>query len=294
MQPTNDANVQPVLVGDDGLSLLDVLNFIINGWKTIGSTTVIGLMVGISYAILAPEKYQADVIIQGALVAGQSVESPAVTVEKLKQPTYYSQETLTQCDLRDSATAFSSLAKDLKPTLNKTAPVISLSYTAKSPELGKSCLESVITDIGKDQQRIAEPLIQMRKDQLANTQTKLALADETMKQLGGKRLNFDIPDQKFSASTVFYSIILSKQNEIADLRKSVETQTIELSAPQTQPASAATPIYAPSVRVSPKRSAAIVGAVFGGALLGILWLLAQRAWIKIKLQLSNKLLNIAD
>ena len=288
MQQTNELGIQPQPTQEDGLSLTDALQFIINGWKTIGRSAIIGLIVGISYVLLAPEKFQADVIIQGALVAGQSVESPAVTVEKLKQPTYYAQDTLTKCDVNNSATAFSSLAKDLKPALNKIAPVISLSYTAKSAELAKSCLESVITDIGKDQQRIAEPLIQMRKDQLANTQTKLALADETMKQLGGKRLNFDIPDQKFSASTVFYSIILSKQNEIADLRKSVETQTIELSAPQTQPASAATPIYAPSVRVSPKRSTAIVGAVFGGALLGILWLLAQRAWKKIRPQLSQQ------
>ena len=289
MQANNDANTQPLLVEDDEFELIDAINFIINGWKSIGCASVIGLMVGISYAFLAPEKFQADVIVQGALVAGQSVESPAVTVEKLKQPTYYSQETLTHCDIKDSATAFSSLAKDLKPALNKAAPVISLSYTTKSPELAKSCLESVITDIGKNQQRIAEPLIQMRKDQLANTQAKLALADETMKQLGSKRLNFDIPDQKFSASTVFYSIILSKQNEIADLRKSVETQTIELSAPQTQPASAATPIYAPSVRVSPKRSTSIVGAVFGGALMGILWLLALRVWRNIQPQLRQKL-----
>lgn len=289
MQATNDANTQPLLAEDDEFKLIDAINFIINGWKSIGCASVIGLMVGISYAVLAPEKFQADVIVQGALVAGQSVEPPAVTVEKLKQPTYYSQETLTHCNLKDSATAFSSLAKDLKPALNKAAPVISLSYTTKSPELAKSCLESVITDIGKNQQHIAEPLIQMRKDQLANTQAKLALADETMKQLGSKRLNFDIPDQKFSASTVFYSIILSKQNEIADLRKSVETQTIELSAPQTQPASAATPIYAPSVRVSPKRSTAVVGAVFGGALMGILWLLAQRVWRNIQPQLRQKL-----
>jgi len=151
-----------------------------------------------------------------------------------------------------------------------------------SPEVAKNCLESVLADIGRDQQRLTEPLIKIREDQLANTKLKLALAEETMKQIGGKKFNFDIPDQKFSSSTLLYSIILSKQNEVADLRKSAETQAVELSPPQTQPAAALTPIYAPDMRVSPKRSIATAAGLFGGATLGLLYLLAQRTWRKSK------------
>lgn len=287
MSRENHSADQSLSPEDDGANLLDIINFLQNGWKVIAITSILGLGIGGAYAFLAPSKFQAEVIAQGALVAGQLVEPPAVSAEKLKQPTYYSQETLKQCDLKETPNAFSALSKDLKPTLSKTAPVINLSYTAKSPEIAKACLESVLADIGRDQQRLAEPLIKIRGEQLANTKIKLALAEEAMTQLGGKKLSFDIPDQKFSSSALLYSIILSKQNEISDLRKTVETQTVELSIPQTQPAAAVTPIYAPDMRVSPKRSAAIVGGLFGGALLGILCLLGQQSWKKIKPRLRR-------
>lgn len=284
MSEENHSVDQSLSPEDDGVNLMDVINFLQNGWKVIAIAATLGLGITGSYAFLAPSKFQAEVIVQGALVAGQVVEPPAISAEKLKQPTYYSEETLKQCDVKETPTAFFTLSKELKPTLSKTASVINLSYIAKSREIAKACLESVLADIGRDQQRLADPLIKLREDQLANTKTKLALAEETMKQLGGKRLNFDIPDQKFSSSALLYSIILSKQNEIADLRKNVDAQMIELSQPQTQPATAVTPIYAPDVRVSPKRSATIAGGIFGGALLGILWLLARQSWQRIKQQ----------
>ena len=48
MQHTNDAHTQPLLVEDNEFSLIDALNFIINGWKSISCASVIGLIVGIS------------------------------------------------------------------------------------------------------------------------------------------------------------------------------------------------------------------------------------------------------
>lgn len=291
MPQENHSAEQSLSPEDDGMNLIDVINFLKNGWKAIIGASILGLGIGGTYIVITPPKFQADAVIQSALVAGQAVEPPAVLVEKLKQPTYYSQETLKQCDIKENPAAFFALSKELKPILSKTAPVINLSYTAKSPEIAKACLESVLADIARNQQGLAEPMIKLRGTQLANTKQKLALAEETMNQLGGKRLNLDIPDQKFSWSALLYSIILSKQNEISDLRKAVDTQTNELSMPLTQPATVATPIYAPDVPVSPKRSAAIGGAVFGGALLGILWLLAQRTWRNINPRLSQKLLK---
>lgn len=270
---------------EEGISLIDVLHFIQNGWRAIGSAGAFGLLIGCAYAFLAPQKFQGEILIQGASVANQPVEPPTVLIEKLKQPTFYSENSVVQCELQETPTAKSTLSKSLKPVLIKTAPVVSMSYLADSAQTAKACLESVLGDIANDQQKLAAPLIKTREDQLASTKTKLDLAEKVLEQFGGKKLNFDIPDQKFSSSTLLYSIILSKQNEITDLRKSIETQTIELSPPQTQAASAITPIYAPDMRVSPKRSIAIAGGLFGGVILGVLWLLGSQGWIKVKSQL---------
>lgn len=277
---SNDSATQSA--NQDDISIIDIVNFFRHGWKTIGISGLIGLIIGTGYAFLSQQKFQAEILVQVASVAGQAVESPSVLIEKLKQPMYFSDTSVTQCDLQETPTAKSTLSKNLKPALNKNAPVITMSYTADSSLAAQKCLESVLGDIASDQQKLAAPLIKLREDQLASTKTKLSLAEKVMEQLGGKKLNFDIPDQKFSSSSLLYSIILSKQNEITDLRKSIETQTVELSPPQTQNASAITPIYAPDVRVSPKRSIAIAGGLFGGVVTGILWLLARQSWLKVK------------
>jgi len=291
MQQDTNLIRHPAPQDEEGIGLIDVFNFIQNGWKIIGVAGVFGLLIGCTYAFLAPLKFQGEILIQGASVAGLPVEPPAVLIEKLKQPTYYSDGSVTQCALNETPTAKSSLAKHLKPALNKSAPVITMTYTADSAQTAKECLESVLGDIANDQQKLAAPLIKIREDQLASTKTKLELAEKVMEQFDGKKLNFDIPDQKFSSSTLLYSIILSKQNEITDLRKSIETQMIELSPPQTQAASAITPIYAPDIRVFPKRSIAIAGGLFGGVVLGMLCLLIGQSWLKIKAQLSRTKTN---
>lgn len=286
MQPS-ELQTQKAGVEDDGISLLDIYRFFISGWRCIGGVSAIGLIAGVAYAFIAPAKYQAEILLQGALVAGQPVEAPTVLIEKLKQPTYYSNSSLAQCTLTETPNAKSSLAKNLKPVLNKSASFITMTYTADSAQTAKECLESVLADIANNQQKLAAPLIKIREDQLASTKTKLVLAEKVMEQFGGRKLSFDVPDQKFSSSTLWYSIILSKQNEITDLRKSVETQTIELSPPQTQSASAITPIYAPDMRISPKRSMAIAGGLFGGVVIGVLWLLGRKSWLKLKSQQSD-------
>lgn len=287
MQQDTNPIRQTVPQDEEDISLIDVIHFIQNGWSAIVVTGGFGLLIGCAYAFLAPQKFQGEILIQGASVAGQPVEQPTVLIEKLRQPTYYSDGSVTECALNETPTAKSLLAKHLKPALNKSAPVITMTYTADSAQTAKACLESVLGDIANDQQKLAAPLIKTREDQLASTRTKLDLAEKVLEQFGGKKLNFEIPDQKFSSSTLLYSIILSKQNEITDLRKSIETQTIELSPPLTQAASAITPIYAPDMRVSPKRSIAIAGGLFGGVVIGTLWLLAYQGWLKIKEQLRR-------
>lgn len=287
MQQDTNLIRQTVPQDEEGIRLIDAFHFIQNGWRTIGSTGAFGLLIGCAYAFLAPQKFQGEILIQGASVAGKPVEPPTVLIEKLKQPTYYSAGSITECALKETPTAKSTLAKNLKPALNKSAPVITMTYTADSAQIAKQCLESVLGDIANDQQQLAAPLIKTREDQLASTKTKLELAEKVMEQFGGRKLNFDIPDQKFSSYTLLYSIILLKQNEITELRKSIETQTIELSPPQTQAASATTPIYAPDMHVSPKRPIAIAGGLFGGVVLGMLWLLARQGWLKLKPQLNH-------
>ena len=85
MQQDTNLIRQTASQDEEGIGLIDVFHFIQNGWRTIASTGAFGLLIGCAYAFLAPQKFQAELLMQGALVAGQPVEAAATLVEKLKQ-----------------------------------------------------------------------------------------------------------------------------------------------------------------------------------------------------------------
>lgn len=268
---------------DDVVSLMDIINFLQNGWKVIVIASILGLGIGGSYAFLTPSKFQAEVIVQGALVAGQPVETSAVLIEKLKQPTYYSQNTLKQCGQHGLPLEASTLAKELKLSVVKSSPLINLSYRSSSTDSSIRCLEAILQDIQQNQDSLPKSLLVARESQLQQMKQQLETSEKVNHQLMEKFSGKGTED-----SALVSSIILSRSNEIADLRRTINFQEADLLPPQTQQASMATPIYAPDAAVYPKKVPTIAGGFFGGTLLGILWLLARQSWQKIKPQLHRQ------
>jgi hypothetical protein len=99
---------------------------------------VVGGLLGLGYGLIAPAKYQATANIQVGRVAGIDVETPATLVEKLKMPLYYSQKTYLACNVMDEVDPSEEITKTLKPTLSKTAPIVTISYREKSREERRS------------------------------------------------------------------------------------------------------------------------------------------------------------
>jgi LPS O-antigen subunit length determinant protein (WzzB/FepE family) len=186
------------------------------------------------------------------------------------------------CKVEDSIEPGNVIAKSIKPALAKNAPIISISYKAKNVEDAKKCLESVLNDIRISQNEIAKPILEQRKNQLATLKSKLESAEQITKILSSKKPNFDFSDSKFSASTLLLATTLSKENEVKDLRMQISDLEIALTEPQTKEAYLTTPIYAPNIKVEPKRSLITLGAVFGGLVLMVGYLLFRKSWIKLK------------
>jgi capsular polysaccharide biosynthesis protein len=282
MQQDTNLIRQTASQDEEGIGLIDVFHFIQNGWRTIASTGAFGLLIGCAYAFLAPQKFQAELLMQGALVAGQPVEAAATLVEKLKQPTYYSQKTVALCIDNGPKPTGLELAKRLKATTVKNAPLVSITYKARTADSAKECLNAVLLDIQENQAELPKPLIKVREAQLQLSKQHLEQSEKITHQL-----THELNRSAANSSALLSSILLSKQNDLATLRKSIEAQEMELIPPQTQPASAATPIYASDTPVSPKRPVAILGGLLGGVVLGILWLLARQGWLKLKAQLHH-------
>ena len=63
---------------EDEVSLKDIIDFLSESWKSILSTSALGVLGAVAYITFTPNMYQATANIQVAKVAGTDVESPAI------------------------------------------------------------------------------------------------------------------------------------------------------------------------------------------------------------------------
>jgi uncharacterized protein involved in exopolysaccharide biosynthesis len=272
----SDQNINPSI--EDEISLKDIVDFLVESWKTIVVGGVAGGLLGLGNAVTTPAKYQATANIQVAKIAGADVEAPATLLEKLNMPMFYSQKTYAACNLMEKLEPGEVIAKTLKPTLAKTAPIITISFQEKSPEDAKKCLEGVLNDVRFNQNILAKPIFESKTNQLLNLKLKLESAERIVKTLPKNNAGFDFSDSKFSASTLLLATTLSKENEIQDLRTAINDLEIALVEPQTREAFLTTPIYAPGQKVSPKRDMIVLVGLMAGLFIGLLLMMGKRAY----------------
>jgi len=265
---------------DDGVTLLDVVNFFREGWKQIVIfSTVCGSLGGV-YAWTTPPKYQATAHIQPAKVANVEVEPINVLAEKLKMPNYYSAATFKACDIETSLAPGDILTMELAPKINKNAPLVTITYRAKSIEVARNCLESVVSDIRSNQNKIAKPILESKKIELANLEQQLVSNEQTLKTMTSKKISFDFPDSKFSAVVLLLNTIHNKENEIQSLRAQLNGLKIALSEPQTKETYLSTPIHAPNARVESKSTLIALISALVGFISAVAYLLVKKSWLK--------------
>uniref|UniRef100_UPI004047AFD8 Wzz/FepE/Etk N-terminal domain-containing protein n=1 Tax=Polynucleobacter sp. TaxID=2029855 RepID=UPI004047AFD8 len=267
---------------EDEISLIEIIDFFRDGWKTIVLGGVVGGAIGVIVALISPSIYQATAYIQVAKVANADVEAPNILLEKLKMSMYYSPKTFSECNVENTIEPGKAIANGLNPTLAKGAPIISISYKEKNIDDAKKCLESVLNDIRTNQNEIAKPIFEQKKNQLLNLKQKLESAEQITKFLSSKKPNFDFSDSKFSASTLLLATTLSKENEVKDLKTQINDLEIALAEPQTKETYLTTPINAPNIRIDQKKSIKVLVPVFGGVFLAISFLILRRGLAKAK------------
>jgi uncharacterized protein involved in exopolysaccharide biosynthesis len=265
------------------LSPTEVIESFKESWKQLLVCIIIGFLLGVSYFLIAPYKYQATAFIQVAKVAGIDVETPISVVQKLKMPMYYSKNTLIACNFIESNNISINFATRLNPNIVKNSPIISITFVEKSTEDATKCLESVFNDIRINQKILSEPILKEKNNQLANIKKKLDSAENISKILSTNKPNFNFSDSNISASLLFFAISINNENEMQNLRREINELEIELKEPLTKEASLVTPIYAPSASVEPKISLIILlSGILGGAF-AIAYFVGRRVWLKIKI-----------
>lgn len=263
---------------EDEISLKDIIDFLLESWKIIVTSAIIGGVLSAGYAFTLPNQYQARSNIQGAKVGGAEVESPSVLVEKLKMPAYFTEEAFLACNITDTLNAGEVIVKNIKPILIKNTPIISFIYTSDNSEVAKRCSEAILEDIRINQNLLAKNIFELKKSQLKNLKQKLNAAERVVKILPNKSSSFDFPDSNFSASALLLATTLSKENEIIDLKAQINDIEISLSEPYTREAFFTTPIYVPTYKVGPNRTLILMVGLMAGLFLGLLFMLGKRGW----------------
>jgi uncharacterized protein involved in exopolysaccharide biosynthesis len=245
-------------VADEEISLLDIYGFLKNGWITIAATTVLGGAIGVGTAFVLPEKFLSTASIQPARVLGEDVEKVAVLAEKMRVPTYYSQQTLTACDLAESENSAQKLTTALNPHIARNSAFVSLSFKSENINTSIACLNAVLADVINLHAVIQEPLLQRIKEDLQQTQLKLntsrikneqelkqnkeqlqtlkeklRVAQQFVSRFENNAARFEFKDDQFSASSLLLATILSKQNEAKDLQIQINNLEMKVAASLT-------------------------------------------------------------
>ena len=255
---------------DEEISLIDILLFLKASGGNIVKSTLVCLLAGGFYYFSVPKMYEAVVTIEMATVAGEPVEGPNVLLEKMKLPLFFSPATLQACGLDGGLSSQAKVVDKIKPTVNKTLPMVSFVISAPSTQEAKACLNAVIAEISSKQDAIAKPLLEVKKQKIQQLSERLKLAEELGKNLPPSRISKGLNEIQSTAYHLMMSLRKSNIDEINDLRSQISVLESELIEPKTRPASLFNPVYSSEVSAN-KRPLFTLGLCLAlGVFLGLL------------------------
>ena len=275
---------------EDEISILDILRFFIDGWKTICSFTLIGTLLGVGYVAIGTPQYKATAIIEPAYVTGFPVESMEILRKKLITASYYSSETYKACGLEGASKDGDALVNRLlPPTAKKDSPLDQIEFISHSRDTNINCLNSVLEDVKRDQEILNGQFLAAAKKQLVNVELRLSEAKRE-KDLYETRIKELTPQeaQKFPAGVLFYSTIRKEAEAIIQLTlNELDILKASLEWPQTRSARYITSIYASEVPLDSKRMMKVLAAVFIGLIFSIIYLVGKKYSAKLKKVISK-------
>ncbi len=171
----------------------EIIIFFIKNWKKIIAGGFIGGTLGVAYALITPPTYQATAYIGGAKIGNADVENPLILLEKIKIPSYLSQNTVTECKI---------FPDKINITILKNSSIIKIQHVSKSPDDAKRCLENILIDIRIRQGEIYRSTLTFKMNRLNYLKNKLKSTQQFLKVLFEEN-NFDVLDQKSSNISFF-------------------------------------------------------------------------------------------
>lgn len=269
----SDQNINPSI--EDEISLKDIVDFVVESWKTIFVTGIIGILGAVGYISVTPNQYEATAQIQGAqiilenLSAPINIEDPNTLIARMKLPSSYGKNVTTDCDLENSKYPQEALANLVKLSIIKGTSIVELKVTAISQASAIKCSQVLVDQIKDYQIQLANIFIDESKDKLGTYQKRLQESQAFINKAD---------KSGFPVSAAYF---VSK-DDIKLMTYEVIRLNNLVSSLNSRPARLISPIYAPENKISPNRRIALVAGLFTGLLLGLLLMLGHRAYLAYK------------
>jgi LPS O-antigen subunit length determinant protein (WzzB/FepE family) len=264
---------------EDEISLKDIVDFIVESWKAILATGIMGIISAIGYIFITPNQYEATAQIQMAQIQmaqivvknnnanalGINVEEPNLLIARMKLPSTYDQVAIVACGYEGGVNAAQSLSNMANFSLFKGTQMIELKVKGFSREQAMQCAESIFRIVKDTQKAIAKPIIDEAKSKLVKYSQRLQEA----------QLFIAKADKSGSSISAAY---LLTHDEVRYLRDEMIRLNDLISYANTSQTKLISPIYSPENKVSPKRAIALIVGLFAGLFFGVLYMLGQRGY----------------
>lgn len=263
---------------EDEISIKDILDFLLESWKAILATGLVGILGAAGFIAVTPSQYEATAQIQMAQIApnnnnnnnsnplGVNVEDPNLLMARLKLPSSYTDDEIKACGLQDLKLPAESLASTAKLSPVKgVSSIVELKIRLESKDQAVSCAQSLFENIRDSQNNIVKPYIEEAKALLTKYQARLSEAQSLVARA----------DKSGSALSAAY---LANRDEVKFLTdESIRLNNL-ISAGDTRQAKLVAPIYASDIPVFPKKKISLLVGTLAGLFLGVLFVMARKAW----------------
>jgi capsular polysaccharide biosynthesis protein len=261
---------------EDEISLKDIVDFLLESWKAIILTGLLGLVGSIAYLWVTPNQYQATAQIQMAQISansnnntnplGVNIEDPNLLMARLKLPTTYSAQEINTCGFESSATPSETLAASAKFSVVKgVGSMIELKINRDNKETAIACAKSLFENIKASQNEIIKPYTEEAKTLLVKYQDRLTNSQSLVSRA----------DKSGAALSAAY---LANRDEIKFLTEEILRLNTFITSADSRQAKLVSPIYASDVPVAPKKKIALIAGLFAGLFLGFLLMLGKRGY----------------
>ncbi len=263
---------------EDEISIKDIIDFLIESWKAILVTGLLGVLVSATYLIVTPNQYQATAQIQMAQISasnnnnsnstnplGVNIEEPNLLLARLKLPTTYSDEVIKACGFENASSPAESLLSSAKFSAVKgVGSMIELKINRDSKEIAINCAQALFESIKTSQNQIIKPYIEESKALLVKYETRLANSQALVSRA----------DKSGAALSAAY---LANRDEVKFLTEEILRLNTFIITADTRQAKLVSPIYASDTAVFPRKIMSLISGLIAGLFLGFLLVICKKA-----------------